>query len=304
MWSRTKHSRGLESLRSSPDARQYAERLGVHVTDLIGDSLCTDCHGLRGQDREGRLRVVSGVACESCHGAAGGSDGWLNSHSSFGHPGATRESESPEHRRTRLAKSEQAGMNRPARLYRHVRNCFHCHVVWHEELVNVAGHPTGSDFELVAWLLGEVRHNLLLDPSENGESASLLASQQGVTAATHKRVLYVLGNMLDMELSLRALAHGRQHGTFARALAGRVRAAAGALEDVNDRVNLEEVAATLSEYERVRRKLQPGGGDMLTHAADRVAEHAQRFAARHDGSQLAALDELLPTTYRGTTYAP
>ena len=54
-------------------------------------------------------KAVSGVACESCHGPAGGENGWLNVHSSYGAEGLTREEETPEHKKMRHEAAEKAG---------------------------------------------------------------------------------------------------------------------------------------------------------------------------------------------------
>ena len=53
-------------------------------------------------------------------------------------------------------------MNNPHNIYLIARQCYDCHTVPNERLVNVGGHLAGSqDFELVAWSQGMVRHNFL-----------------------------------------------------------------------------------------------------------------------------------------------
>ena len=61
-------------------------------------NLCIDCHYTMQQD-EDRTRVISGISCESCHGAAAD---WLQLHNDYGGPTATRLDETPEHRQQRL----------------------------------------------------------------------------------------------------------------------------------------------------------------------------------------------------------
>ena len=77
-------------------------------------------------------------------------------HGDYGGKNVTRERETPEHKAERLATIKESGMIRPGDLYRLAANCYQCHIVPNERLVNVGTHQSGSDdFELVSWSLGE-----------------------------------------------------------------------------------------------------------------------------------------------------
>ena len=103
--------------------------------------------------------MVAGVSCESCHGGAAD---WLAIHADYGGDGVTKATESAEHRAQRVEDSIAHGMNNPHNIYLIARQCYDCHTVPNEKLVNVGGHLAGSqDFELVAWSQGMVRHNFL-----------------------------------------------------------------------------------------------------------------------------------------------
>ena len=69
-------------------------------------SLCLDCHFTTTME-DGEREAVSGISCESCHGA--GKD-YIDVHSDFS--GKDEESETAEEEQARWQKSEQAGMIR------------------------------------------------------------------------------------------------------------------------------------------------------------------------------------------------
>ena len=88
-------------------------------------------------------------------------------------------------------------MIRPSSLYRLAKNCYSCHVVPQEDLVNKGGHPAGSAFELVSWSQGEVRHNTWHSKGKENVPAS----------AARKRMLYLVGLGVELETGI---ARGRQ----------------------------------------------------------------------------------------------
>ena len=131
-----------------------ADRLGLR--SIKREGMCVDCHYTQ-QEQGRRMRVVAGVSCESCHGAAAD---WLAIHADYGGEHVTKEMETPEHRARRLRESIARGMNNPHNVYLIARQCYDCHTVPNERLVNVGGHAAGSEkFELVAWSQGAVRHS-------------------------------------------------------------------------------------------------------------------------------------------------
>src|SRR4029079_13144230 len=112
--------------------------------------------------------------------------------------------ETAEHREKRIADSVAKGMNNPHNIYLIARQCYDCHTVPNEKLVNAGGHQAGSnDFELVSWSQGMVRHNFLRGGAAN---ATLTAEEL--------RVMYVVGVMTDLEYSLRAVATATEKSPF------------------------------------------------------------------------------------------
>ena len=162
---------------------------------IKGPGICLDCHFTL-DILDGRVvgEPLAGVSCESCHG--GGKD-WIKRHSRYGMKEATSRLVPSGHRRDPYVDPETTGMIGPANLYAVASNCFGCHSVSHQELVNVGRHPLGGGFELVSWSQGEVRHNFLLK-GENREAS-----------AEHKRMLYIVGKAVDLEFALRAMAKAR-----------------------------------------------------------------------------------------------
>ncbi|MFQ5349271.1 MAG: cytochrome c family protein, partial [Thermoanaerobaculia bacterium] len=194
VWKATPHATGFRTLHKKEQALTIAGKLGFRL--IKRDSICFSCHYTPIVERE-KIRVDSGVSCESCHGA--GRD-WIKVHNDYG-DGFDHRSEPAAHRRERIEASRRAGMRRPSDLYPVVANCYSCHTVPNEELVNVAGHTTGSsDFEFVEWSQGEIRHNFL-QSTLAGSSPANAERPMG-----RKRVMYVVGRALDLEYSLRGVA--------------------------------------------------------------------------------------------------
>jgi hypothetical protein len=284
-WERSPHSRSRDTL-TTPEARRIQEKLGVKVTP-DDDVACATCHSTK-RAEGASARIVAGVSCESCHGAAGG---WLTLHADFG-PGRTNATETAEHRDERLGASMAAGMLRPENLYRVAQNCFQCHTVPDQALVETGGHRAGSDIELVAWSQGVIRHNF--GPDGRNVEASL----------ERRRQLYVLGAMLDLELSLRGLAAATTDGPYAQALIGRARRALDRLGTIGDLTRIAEVQAVVRSGRGVR--LEVGNGKALREVAESVSTLAQDFGDTPGRPELAAIDALLPPSeqYKGTPVQP
>lgn len=280
VWEDTHHATGFKTLHRSEAGEAIAGKMGFRL--LKRDSLCLRCHYTPKVER-GQLRAVSGVSCESCHGAA---RDWIDVHNDYG-PGNDYASEPPEHRAERIAASRAAGMRRPSDLYGVAASCLGCHTVPEERLVNVGGHTTGSvDFELVAWSQGEICHNFL---------RSFLAgagTENRPRGRERKRPMYVLGRLVDLEYSLRAAAEATENGTYARAIGRRVRTATVELRKIGQLAELPEIAEAVETVRAVR--VVPGNREPLLAAAETVGAAARRFAGRDvSPMQLAALDPLV-----------
>jgi Cytochrome c554 and c-prime len=277
-WMRTPHFATFDSLHRKPEAKQIADRLGLK--SIKRNDTCVRCHYTE-QNEDGRARVVAGVSCESCHGAAAD---WVAIHNDYGGPNATKAAESPEHRQQRLETSVAHGMNNPRNVYLIAKQCYNCHTVPSEKLVNVGFHKAGSkDFELVAWSQGMVRHNFLrTGGSSNAESTP-----------AQLRVMYIVGLMTDLEYSLRATAVATQKAAFGVASAERAVRMKRRLIEIQKLINdplLEPALDTAATVE-----LRANNGAALVEAADQVGKAAFDFAEKANGEQFSAIDPLLPT---------
>ena len=200
-WMRTPHFATFDSLHRKPRAKEIADKLGLQ--SIKRNDVCTQCHYTQ-QNQDGRERVVAGVSCESCHGGGAGLARRL--HADYGGAGMRRRRRSrPSIAAQRVKDSIAPGMNNPHNIYLIARQCYDCHTVPNEKLVNVGGHMAGSqDFELVAWSQGMVRHNFV----RTGGTANATLSPEEL------RVMYVVGVLTDLEYSLRAVAAATEKATF------------------------------------------------------------------------------------------
>lgn len=283
-WEKSRHA-ASRSVLDTPAAGRIREALGIKDAAETSE-VCAPCHATV-RVADGRRRAISGVSCESCHGPAAE---WLKVHADFG-SGRTRATEKPEHRDDRLGQAIAAGMLRPDHFYRVVQNCFECHTVPNESVVNRGGHSAGSAIELVAWSQGVVRHNF--GPEGRNAEAPI----------ERRRMIYVMGQMLDLEFALRGLASATTDGKYAQALTSRGEAALAHLKRVGELVPLAEVRAAI-EAGSVR--LAVGNGKALLAAAEAVSSAAQDFGDEGHRDELAALDPLLPAAsdYRGAPHQP
>ena len=188
-WKGTHHFKTFREMPRKTEANEIADKMGVRR--IKSESLCLNCH-FTVQKKNNKEEPVAGISCESCHGA--GQD-WIKVHSGFS--GKTRliESKAEEEARWKLADSK--GMIRPRALYQLAKNCYGCHVVPQEDLVNKGGHKAGSAFELVSWSQGEVRHNTWYSKGKENVPAS----------AARKRMLYLVGLGVELETGI---ARGRK----------------------------------------------------------------------------------------------
>jgi hypothetical protein len=281
-WKETHHYDTLNSMHRSTRAQGIAEKLGIK--SIKHDSVCLNCHYTR-QGAGDAADVIAGVSCESCHGAA---RDWLDVHNDYGGKGATKEGESAEHKKKRVADSIAKGMNRPDDIYPVAAKCFECHDVPEEKLVNLGGHQPGSNFELVSWSQGEVRHNYM-DGKKNAADSP-----------ERRRVMYVLGQAAALEWNLRHLAKATEKDVFATSMARRVAGARDALKKVDDAVKIPEVEQMLA----AKAELKLNNQAELSRAADQVGAAAKKLAADADGAKLAAVDPLIPdpSKYKGKAH--
>ncbi|MEP0545440.1 MAG: cytochrome c family protein [Rhodothermales bacterium] len=279
VWQGTPHATTFDELHRTEQARAILDRMGLRLAKR--ESLCLRCHYTTKIVDE-QPRAIAGVSCESCHGAA---RDWLDIHNNFG--GATRQTETAEHRAVRVAQSREAGMLRPSDdLYAVAANCFECHTVPNEQLVNVGGHLPGSAFELLDWS-AEIRHNFV-------DSQGSTDQTNRAPTPERRRMMYVLGRALDYEYSLRALAKATTEGLFAQAMAQRVQRAGREIDRILDVADVPALQEARALGEAVA--LGPGNGEALGGAAGQIGEVMRAFARAHDGSTLEAIDPLLASS--------
>jgi len=269
-------------LTRSKAAKSMAKALGIRR--IKSEARCASCH-FTIQDGPKKSKSLAGVSCESCHGPA---KTWIDTHQQFGGDSTAPADESADHRLERFADCDTAGMVRVGQVHSMAGQCYGCHVIDDQELVNLAGHPSGSDFELVAWSQGEMRHNYV-----SGESKNAGASIE------RQRMLFVAGQMQKLNFSLRALARATEEGVFATEHAERAFAAIETLLQAAGLERLGEVDTVLAGSEDW--KIEAGCKELAELVEKRVAHCSAYLENRTDGSELAGLDVMLPSAsdYKG-----
>lgn len=276
IWKNTRHHRTFREMPRSKEARGIAGKLGIKR--IKADPLCLGCH-FTTQKKRSKTRVTAGISCESCHGAA---ENWLKIHSEFsGKP--NKKSETASEAAVRWKQSVAHGMIRKDAFYGIAKNCYGCHVVPNEKLVNVGGHPAGSAFELVSWSQGEVRHNVWYNDGKH----NVLAGTK------RRRIMYLVGLTVELETALRAIAVATKFEEYAIRMAHRADKARKALHAAAERLpDVTELASIVEHAHSAGLKL--GNKEALNTAADKVAASAKALADRYDGSKLAGIDPLVP----------
>ncbi len=276
VWKNTPHSKTFLELTRNPAAKEICQKLGLR--SVKRSEVCIKCHFTQ-QVINDRTKAVSGVSCESCHGAAAD---WLDVHSDYGGPNETRETETPEHATQRLKRSASLGMRNTRDLYAIASSCFNCHTVPDEALVNTGGHQAGSlDFELVRWSQGKVRHNFLRNGTTNASPTR-----------ERLRVMYVVGQIADLEYSTRATAAATAKSNYGVTVAKRAASVATKLFELQQKISDPNVQQALDAFAQA--ELRTNNKEALEQVADRIRDAGQLFAAEADGVQLSAIDDWLP----------
>jgi hypothetical protein len=281
IWQQTHHFNTFRDMPRSDKAEEISKKMGVKRIKV--ESLCVTCHFIS-MPKDGEVAPVAGIACESCHGAG---KAYLKVHGGFS--GKKQDSETAAERDKRWQASEAGGMVRPLMLYQLAKNCYSCHIVPQERLVNVGGHQAGSPFELVSWTQGEIRHNVWYTNGKSNPEAS-----QNI-----KRKMYVVGAAVELEESLRAVGKATENATYAVTMAQRAQAAAQRLSAVAQGLQLPETADMIKEASGAHLRLNNGAE--LSAIADKVGRDARQFVERYDGSTLGPIDALIPgpNQYKG-----
>ncbi|MDJ0841583.1 MAG: multiheme c-type cytochrome [Acidobacteriota bacterium] len=282
VWKKTPHARGFKTLHRLKASEEITRKMGFPL--IKRESLCLNCHYTPTIKRDTH-RALSGVSCESCHGA--GAD-WIDVHNDYGGKGIDHKTETAEHKQQRIAAAKAGGMLRPSELYGVVANCYSCHTVPHERLINVGGHTSGStDFEFLAWQ-EKIRHNFL-DSFLNGDG-----TQNVERPPERKRVMYLLGRCLELEYSLRGMGKATEPKRFAKAMSRRVRNAVGEIRDIAGRVDADELDKMLAAVRDTR--VIPNNGKALETTAESIGVLTRQLLARADKLDLAIIDKIIDGT--------
>lgn len=273
-WKQTHHFKTFREMPKRKEASEIAKKMGLKR--IKAGSICLDCHFTTTQAGDKR-DAIAGISCESCHAPA---KGYLKLHSEFS--GKKKNTESEAERVKRWADSDAAGMIRPQALYTIAKNCFGCHTVPQEKLVNVGGHPAGSSFELVSWSQGEVRHNVWYNEGKANPEAS----------AERKRMMYIVGLAVELETALRAVGKATAKADYAVKMAKRAKRAQKRFDKVAAALSQAEIGAIAAAGKSAKLKLNNGAA--LNAAADKVAAATKKLAASQDGSAFGAIDGLIP----------
>lgn len=293
-WETTAHFATFKTRHRTEEAKEILANMGAKSMKRAGD--CRQCHYTSELKNE-KVRASFGVSCESCHGAA---RDWLAVHSKLGGgmtasdlKWGTGKQQSAESREHRLAMSRDKGMINSSMIYDIAKNCFGCHTVPNETIVNVGGHKAGSDFDLVAWSQGEVRHNF--SSSEGAPDAPT----NRVASSEEKRRLYVTGLMVDLETTLGNITRlTEKNGAYHLAMVERANGVRAKIATVLAVQPISELSAAVQAVPN------PMSGSTEIHAElpGQLGMATQAFLESHDGSELGAIDEMIPTAFKGTPY--
>lgn len=286
-WKGTHHFKTFREMPRKAEASTIGRKVGVRR--IKTGALCLNCH-FTVQEKDGREKIIAGVSCESCHGA--GQD-WIKVHSGFS--GKTALFESKAEAKARWQLSESKGMIRRNAYYQLAKNCYGCHVVPQEELVNKGGHNAGSAFDLVAWSQGEVRHNTWYS----------MGRENVVASAARKRMLYLMGLGVELETALRAIAKATARKSFAFAMAKRADAARKQLAAAAKAApGVPEIAEIVKLSHSAGLRLN--NESRLTAAANGISKQLTLISERYDGSTMADLDSMIPPPdkYKGAARKP
>ena len=284
----SKHHNSLAKL-AGGNAAKYIEAIGG------SKDTCYTCHGT---PKAGEAAPISGVSCESCHGGAAD---WWEKHGNKDVPLADRH-----------AAADAAGMIRAQNVHLIAKNCFNCHIVFNEELVN-AGHPSSNKIEFLGWSTGEVRHNFQKDQSSNADAPTAWAAYAGGNVENRRRVKLLVGLLTDLAACLTNMGKAEElKGDFAKANSKRAKSAFGDLEDLADDLDGDapaELKAAVEAVDGLGRLSSLGvKADQKAAApgvAEKVSAAASAIATKYDGSTFGAIDkEVGKADAQGKAFSP
>ncbi len=296
-WRHSRHYIGFSDRHRSDRAKEVLRNLSQRSMKRgTATNNCRQCHYTSVLKRD-RLTPTWGVSCESCHAPAAQ---WIDVHNKVGGAanGVTIEwgdgrGETVEQHTARMKAAEGKGMVHAGMIYDIAANCLTCHAVPNELLVNDGDHKAGSDFDLVAWTQGEVRHNFLSSHGAPANPSNRAASPE------RRRIMYIVGAMTDLEYSLRNLLSVKEKGkTFHVAMIDRVNRLRGRIARVLEVVDIPELEAAI--------QLVPDPVTASTkldrNVPGKFRDAARLFADQYKAADLSAIDDQIPTMVKGKAH--
>lgn len=284
IWQNTHHFTTFRKMPRSKEAKAISKKM--KIKRIKSSKLCSSCHFTLQQNDKKKPKPISGISCEKCHGAG---KEYIKLHSGYS-GNKNKKDETKAQAKKRWKDAAAKGMIRPSKLYSLAKNCYSCHVVPQEKLVNVGGHPAGSKFDLVAWSQGEVRHNLWYTKGKNLKAT-----------AKRKRMLYLVGLAVEYETALRAVGKSTKKKKYAVSMARR---AAAARKKITTASKLLPKVKQLKAIVKIGKTaaLKLNNNKKLTVAANKIAKQTLSLVAKHTGSKFGAIDKLIPgeDKYKGT----
>jgi hypothetical protein len=113
-----------------------------------------------------------------------------------------------------------------------------------------------------------------------------------------KRVLYLAGRILDLEYGLRGMAEVTADNKYSGAMSKRSKQALVYVQEINNAIHAPALTEILSIGNGV--KLEANNKAALLNAAEAISSKAQAYLKAQNGSDLAALDALIPAKPKGT----
>jgi cytochrome c554/c'-like protein len=237
VWKGSPHFKSFNTVHKKEEAQKILDAAGGGAS-MRQNANCVLCHYTETKSSPtAKPQVASGPSCESCHGP---SSDWRDVHNNYGDGIDDAAKEPPANKAKRLDAARKAGMIWSFMHYEIAANCNECHGLAHPKLggdvlakMLDAGHPTESDFELVRYSQGSVRHRYY--PPDFTKNAEM-------TPAELAR-LYVIGQAATL-VSATAAAAKSSHAKYAALQKKRAQDATKNLQAVAD---LPEVATLLKQ---------------------------------------------------------
>jgi cytochrome c5 len=217
VWQETAHKTTFDELHLRRKARTILENLG-ESGGIRRNELCVQCHYTQAvADKAGHVRAIAGISCQRCHG---GGAAWVPVH---------HDTKAIPDRTERLGKSASLGMHATTGMYTLAAECFACHTVPRENLVNRGHHDTGSGFDFMDGMCESLRHNFLDDDPHQRREQDI----NHEVGAERRQLYALLGKTLALEFALRGLAEATEAGPYLSAMGERLQEAYAGLQGVD-----------------------------------------------------------------------